>query len=167
MEFSQEVISILVIVIVCSVLSLFCVFLWFCRCRKDQIRAAEEKHDRAVQMQHFEDQEKAKKTETATLRVASTLEADRSTQNLQSHRSVEESNETIGQFETRTNLKTQPEMIRNKRLDTISEMAISNESLQRNDSKTNVFTVDSLPKASMLEVDLNPGLDNSINLEKI
>ncbi|EYC18509.1 hypothetical protein Y032_0027g1556 [Ancylostoma ceylanicum] len=58
-------------------------------------------------------------------------------------------------------IKEESTPVRNKRLDTVSVTA-SFETLQRNDSKVNVFPAD-----KMEEIDLNPGLNSVINLETI
>ncbi|EFP12104.1 hypothetical protein CRE_07119 [Caenorhabditis remanei] len=135
-----------------------------CRCRQDQIRASEDKHDRAVQLHNFEQGQAKNGTVQASLKPVSRLSVNdvaRSTDNMRSHRDESARNhETIGQYEERiagsssissnSNSRTgaaagiaqrfrDEETAKHKRLDTISEIAMSNDSLQRNDSKTNVF----------------------------
>lgn len=196
MEFSQELISIAVIVLVCIILSICCTCIWMCRCRQDQIRASEEKHDRAVQLQHFEEGQAKNGNLQTSLKPGNRLSVNdlgKSMDNMRSHREESaRSQETIGQYEERitgvpytssssnNHQRTGPatgiaqrfrdeEAAKHKRLDTISEIAMSNDSLQRNDSKTNVFNngEHSRKTISPMEVDLNPGLSSSINLEKI
>ncbi|ULT95258.1 hypothetical protein L5515_011293 [Caenorhabditis briggsae] len=196
MELSQELISILVIVFVCLFLSICCVCIWMCRCRKDHIRASEEKHDRAVQLQNFEQGQAKNGAVQASLKPGTRLSVNdlaKSSSDVRSHREGSaRSQETIGQYEDRINRGSNlsgstnnsrtgvaaglaqrfrdDDAAKNKRLDTISEIAMSNDSLQRNDSKTNVFNnIDggSRKTISPMEVDLNPGLSSSINLEKI
>ncbi|CAI2350174.1 unnamed protein product [Caenorhabditis sp. 36 PRJEB53466] len=181
MELSQELISIAVIFAVCAVLSIVCTCIWLCRCRKDQIRASEEKHDRAVQLQNFEQEQAKNGSVQASLKAGKRLDIidiERSTENVRiSSREDSSARETIGQYEERvTGGKTvksvaqrfkDKEQAENKRLDTISEMAVSNDSLQRNDSKTNVFNNNESRHGSSTDVDLNPGLSSTINLEKI
>ncbi|CAL2040374.1 unnamed protein product [Caenorhabditis brenneri] len=194
MEFSQELISIAVIFLVCFILSICCICIWMCRCRQDQIRASEEKHDRAVQLQNFEEGQAKNGNLHAGLKPANRLSVNdlaRSMDNIRSHREeTARSQETIGQYEERitgaptSSVNSNPrsgvasgiaqrfrdeEAAKHKRLDTISEIALSTDSLQRNDSKTNVFNnhEGSRRTISPMEVDLNPGLSSSINLEKI
>uniref|UniRef100_A0A1I7UCP2 Conjugal transfer protein TraG n=1 Tax=Caenorhabditis tropicalis TaxID=1561998 RepID=A0A1I7UCP2_9PELO len=183
-----------------------------CRCRQDHIRASEEKHDRAVQLQNFEQgfvvdsfllfihfiviisfRQAKNGTAQTNLKAGNRLSVNdlgRSMNDMRSHREeAAKSQETIGQYEERitgvpSSSNSVPrggaaagiaqrfrdeEAAKNKRLDTISEIAMSNDSLQRNDSKTNVFNniEGSRNTISPMEVDLNPGLSSSINLEKI
>ncbi|CAL63997.1 uncharacterized protein CELE_F13H10.9 [Caenorhabditis elegans] len=193
MEFSQELISIAVIVLVCVILSICCICIWMCRCRQDQVRANEEKNDRATQLQNFEEGQAKNGVVQASIKPGNRLnikDISKSTDTVRSHREESSrSHETIGQYEERitgvsnasnNNSRSgaatgiaqrfrDEEAAKNKRLDTISEIAMSNDSLQRNDSKTNVFNnIDGSRKTiSPMEVDLNPGLSSSINLEKI
>ncbi|CAB3406467.1 unnamed protein product [Caenorhabditis bovis] len=154
MELSQEVVSIVVLVTVCVSLSLLTLAVWLCACRRDKIRAAEH---RAIQLDRFETAQKNAKTTTMAMTA----------------KIGERQTARIEQKSDSNELNKEYNLPRNRRLDTISEMAISSESLQRNDSKTNVFNVSTTTSAPSLarspnsEVDLNPGLDNSISLEKI
>ncbi|KAK6750321.1 hypothetical protein RB195_002347 [Necator americanus] len=181
---SQEVISVGVMVIVCTTLSLFCVVLWLVRCRRDQLRHKEErqrekdldsyreKHpNKPVSKRAVADTVKKPKQAESTISIKS---KDGSQKEVVSGSSDAKEAETMGQFEARVaqayackplerikEESTQSTPVRNKRLDTVSVTA-SFETLQRNDSKVNVFPAD-----KMEEIDLNPGLNSVINLETI
>ncbi|PAV92201.1 hypothetical protein WR25_08981 [Diploscapter pachys] len=166
-EFSQEFVCVAVVSSVCVILSFCCIFLWMCRCRRDM-----DKH--------------SKKTNTAAkseVKVSSSLKAGPKrpegyglpTEESQHKPTAAYEDETIEQFEKRmkrpTSRNSDRTHVKSRKSDAVSEMAISQDSLQRNDSKVNMFNLNNrMPTPATApdgEMDLNPGLSGSINLETI
>ncbi|RCN53371.1 hypothetical protein ANCCAN_00434 [Ancylostoma caninum] len=168
-------------VIVCASLSILCVVTWLLRCRRDQLRHKEEQ-ERQRDIDSYKDKQVNKSfskravadTVTEPKRAESVLSEQSkngSQKEVASTNSEAMPGETLGQYEARVKqtyvsrplerIKEESTPVRNKRLDTASVTA-SLETLQRNDSKVNVFPAD-----KMEEIDLNPGLNSVINLETI
>ncbi|CAJ0601413.1 unnamed protein product [Cylicocyclus nassatus] len=184
---SQELVSVGVMVIVCASLSVLCVAVWLVRCRRDQGREKEER-DRQRDLDNYNDKQVNKSFSKRAV-ADKVIEPPKRAESVHSNRSIRSrdgsvkepislsnstttTDETIGQCDSRAaqayvsrpleRIKEESTPIRNKRLETVSITA-SFETLQRNDSKVNVFPADKLE-----EIDLNPGLNTSvINLDTI
>ncbi|KAK5976532.1 hypothetical protein GCK32_016925 [Trichostrongylus colubriformis] len=176
-------ISIAVMVMICFVLSISCVIVWMLSWRRNHIRR------KSAQSIHQCDDisyiEKPRERSHSNHAISDTTSPPKSTESIgdeKSHRGsvykcststeqlpIEE--DAIVKDESRRSqkfvskplerIKEESTPARSKRVDTVSVMS-SMETLQRNDSKVNVFPAD-----KMEEIDLNPGLNSVINLETI
>ncbi|KAK6014163.1 hypothetical protein OSTOST_20484 [Ostertagia ostertagi] len=177
-------ISIGVMVMLCVVLSITCVIVWMLRWRRSLVRkAGQADHqcdDEISYTENVKPRTKSSSKRAVADSVPSPARAD-SVEGEKSHRSSSykcstsaeqlKQDDIVAQAEPRPSqtyvskplerIKEEAISVKNKRLDTVSVMS-SVETLQRNDSKVNVFPAD-----KMEEIDLNPGLNNVINLETI
>ncbi|WKY03748.1 hypothetical protein Q1695_005030 [Nippostrongylus brasiliensis] len=177
-------ISVGVMVVVCVTLSLLCVVVWLLRCRRAQLRQKRDRHQHEIDSfnnkQHqIQSQKSSSRRAVADKKSepkrAESIECEAVTKTTGSHKSISSSDRTQANVETQEivspakpyvsrpleRINEEAISVRNKRLDTASAIT-SIETLQRNDSKVNVFPADKLD-----EIDFNPGLNSVINLETI
>ncbi|PAV90667.1 hypothetical protein WR25_05475 isoform C [Diploscapter pachys] len=154
-----------------------------CRCRKDMDKHREEKSERQMQMDKYHHDKKTNTAAKSEVKVSSSLKAGPKrpegyglpTEESQHKPTDAYEDETIEQFEKRmkrpTSRNSDRTHVKSRKSDAVSEMGISQDSLQRNDSKVNMFNLNNrMPTPATApdgEMDLNPGLSGSINLETI
>ncbi|CAD6196698.1 unnamed protein product [Caenorhabditis auriculariae] len=167
MELSLELITVVSIASFCVVSSVLCVTVWLCRWRRDQVRHIDEKDEPRLEMRYLESKNTTKPPSTTF---------EKSTRRKSEQKETSSSQKIGDAFPDETIAQSfHPFVTFQKRIDTISDITVSNDSLQRNDSKVNVFkgdrqsrsTSDAPDNEMPDEEDLNPGLNNSINLEVI
>ncbi|XGW28579.1 hypothetical protein V3C99_008392 [Haemonchus contortus] len=180
---SQEMISMGIMVVLCVILSVLCVIFWMVKWRRNLLPRKEEEGSNQCEIGSYT--EKTRQRSLSIRAVADSIAPPKRADSIdgeKSHRSGSykgsrlsiqqpKQEEVIDKVEQGVpqryvpkpleRIKEESTPARNKRLDTVSVMS-SMETLHRNDSKVNVFPAD-----KMEEIDLNPGLNNVIDLETI